>query len=154
MAALFEKVRAESSGKRKGGVGDSDGDVAGKRVKVDDFFSAKQGGAQADHRSSGEGDNAEDGMDEDTREALQQQSEALWMLSDGLHKHASTRLLREMLEANGQQRCDSLTQHDLRAHVADMLLFGALDRCVHHSRRERAVAEHSGEPTHRDGLGS
>jgi hypothetical protein len=127
VAALIEKVRAESAVKRKGGVDDSDGDAAGKRIKVDDFFTAKEGGAQADDRS-GERDDAEDGMDEDTREALQQQSEALWMLSDGLQKHASTRLLREMLEANGQQHCDSLTQHDLRAHVADMLLFGALDK--------------------------
>ena len=142
VAALIEKVRAESAGKRKGDVGDGDVDAGGKRVKVDDFFSAKEDGAQADDRSGKEGADAGDGMDEDTREALQQQSEALWMLSDGLQKHASTRLLREMLEANGQQHCDSLTQHDLRAHVADMLLFGALDKCVHHQRtyhRERPI---------------
>ncbi|KAF8392235.1 hypothetical protein HHK36_022577 [Tetracentron sinense] len=63
----------------------------------------------------------------DLESKLEAQTKELWALKDDLKKHVTAAELREMLEANGQDSAGS--EHDLRDHCADGMLFGALSSC-------------------------
>lgn len=71
-----------------------------------------------------EGSSAEDG---ELELKLKKQADALWTIIDDLKKHVKTTELREMLEANDQNRNGS--ESVLRARCADRMLFGALGKC-------------------------
>lgn len=71
-----------------------------------------------------EGSLAEDG---ELELKLKKQADALWTIIDDLKKRVKTRKLREMLEANDQNRNGSASV--LRARCADGMYFGALGKC-------------------------
>ncbi|XP_074589345.1 poly [ADP-ribose] polymerase 1 [Curcuma longa] len=81
-------------------------------------------------RGPSKGNKAPDYDNSDTMKLdkkLEAQSKLLWHIKDELKKEVSVAELREMLKANEQDSTGS--EHDLRDHCADGMLFGALDKC-------------------------
>lgn len=99
-----------------------------KKRKVDECetLSAKKPNTRSENLDINlrEGSSAEDG---ELELKLKKQADALWTIIDDLEKHVKTTELREMLEANDQNRIGSASV--LMARCADGMHFGALGKC-------------------------